>query len=138
MYYIYQDLSEFLNKELGSTFEVRRELKVKDLQDERMKIKSPIFLEINFILEEKGVLAAFKIKTKPELVCDRCLKNFEKEFSLDFEQEYQFHPQQEKEEEILPILLDKKVEIFKPVWEEILSSLPYKVLCDKGCRGIGY
>lgn len=142
---IYQDLSSLLGKEIGESLKISKEIKIKDLNDNRVKIKSPIFLEINFVLSNQGeVQADFKVETDLGLCCDRCLKEFNKKISLSFRQIYrtkkirQQENQEDSEEEIMPILPDQKVEIFEPIRQEILLTLPYKILCNEKCKGIKY
>lgn len=139
---IYEDISELLNKEIGSNLKIWRGIKVKDLDDNRVKIKSPIFLEINFILSNQNeVRADFKVKADLGLYCDRCLREFNKTINLNFRQIYRSKKirwQKENEEEIMPILPDQKVEIFESARQEILLLLPYKILCNEKCKGIKY
>ncbi|MEW6407522.1 MAG: DUF177 domain-containing protein [Patescibacteria group bacterium] len=142
---IYEDISELLNKKIGESLEISKEINVKDLGDNRVKIKSPIFLEINFILSnQREVQADFKIEADLGLYCDRCLKEFNKKINSNFRQIYRTkkirrqEDQEDNEEEIMPILPDQKVEIFEPMRQEILLTLPYKILCNEKCKGIKY
>lgn len=139
---IFEDVSELLNNEKKESLKISRKIEIGEIGDERIKIKSPLFLEINFVLNRKNeILANFKVKAELELSCDRCLNKFNKKINLKFQQIYRAEKNyltEKTEEEILPILQNQTVEIFEPVRQEILLSLPYKILCNEKCKGIKY
>lgn len=132
------DTSEILSQEVGA--ESQKKIKINEswIKDNRIKIIKPILGEIRLVHIENGILAQFKLKVRAQFICERCLGSFIKDLEIKFIQRYQFRVYNKKEDrdEILPIPLDRKIEVFEPIREEILASLPMKIICSSNCRGL--
>ncbi|MCR5502732.1 MAG: DUF177 domain-containing protein [Lachnospiraceae bacterium] len=70
--------------------------------------------------------------------CDRCLKDTEVPFSLSFERELlskELRDEAEEPEEC-GYLEENLLDVYGLIEEELLLSLPEKVLCRKDCKGL--
>lgn len=105
------------------------------IRDNRIKLLKPILGKLVLVKTKDGILVEYNLKIYAEFTCDRCLNNFKKELDINFSQKYSFKKEKGKEE-ILPISLDQTIEIGEPIRQEILSSIPYKILCKEGCKGL--
>lgn len=64
--------------------------------------------------------------------CDRCLKEFDQEFSFEFNEVYSF----DNEEELFKINHNFTVD-FQPLLNDtVISSLPITRLCKEDCKGL--
>lgn len=149
------EISELVRKETGSTQEIEINEDLSDIQDKDVILKGLTIGKVILIRTKEGILAQFQIKTKVELICDRCLSKFEKPLGLEFNQEYVLetekptrldwhHARQEdiieQEEKNEGFVVDTKNRIdFKEALRQgILVSLPIKKLCKQNCQGIKY
>jgi uncharacterized protein len=103
-------------------------------------------LEIHCEISKSGDLISAKgwVKGKMRLVCDRCLKEFEKPYKSFFEARFQPRDPEkaETEEEITEgeveiVYFDGDVlDIADQVRQAVLLSIPMRVLCWEDCRGL--
>lgn len=102
--------------------------KISDEQE--IKFLEPVQVELNIEKIDEGIMASGHLATKVELVCDRCAKVFAQKIEIDFERIFSEQP--EGEEEKIQNVLD-----FLPIIrEEIILSLPIKILCNQNCQGL--
>lgn len=68
------------------------------------------------------------------LSCDRCLKEFEQDFSECFEHILVNHLESDSEDYIL--VEDMLLDLDELVVSDVLLSMPSKILCSEDCKGI--
>lgn len=73
-----------------------------------------------------------KINVTCVFECDRCLKEFEKEFSFNFNETFS----NENDDETLLITRNQTVDLQPLVYDTILTSLPIERLCKEDCKGL--
>jgi uncharacterized metal-binding protein YceD (DUF177 family) len=98
---------------------------------EQVKLTQDIEGEITISRLELGLLAKGHLSTEIELVCDRCLHTFARPTSITFRQLF---TQQPKDDE-MPITR-RSIDLAPVVEQEILLSLPIKILHSEDCPGI--
>ena len=128
------DVSEFLDREIGTKAEYPIHFEARQIDDEKIELVCPISGEITLVRSAEGISGEFNVKTLGKLVCERCLDVFFKKIEIKFSQNYKYGAKEK--EEILPIFLDRTIEIFEPIRQEILSSLPYQIVCRQDCQGL--
>jgi len=127
---IYINISNFITSEnevLDFPIEIKKELK-----DERFEIKKPIRGKIKLFKSKREFFANFEIYTEIILICDRCLKKFKKPLNLNFTRSLKFNKESDEDIKIMPY---NKIEIFEPIWQEIVLKIPIKSLCSQKCKG---
>jgi uncharacterized metal-binding protein YceD (DUF177 family) len=80
---------------------------------------------------QSGVMARGWAETEIELECHRCLSTFHHPVRVTFEQSFKHEP----EDDDLPIAEDQ-IDLAPLIEQEILVSLPIKLLCRIDCPGI--
>ena len=81
---------------------------------------------------ESGLLVQGRFETEVELECHRCLRSFAHPVSLRFQQAYAEHPGDDE----LPIQRPGSIDLAPAIDQEIVLSLPLKILCRPDCSGI--
>ena len=77
------------------------------------------------------------LKTKGHYVCDRCLDEFDVNFSADIEQQYHQGAGELLDEDIIRIEADAvEIDIDPVISEMMLLNHPQKMLCREDCKGI--
>lgn len=100
--------------------------------------KSPVRLSIRNEGKRKLLLRG-NATVKVLIPCDRCLKEVEESFELDFEKELDMNLSSEERALALDeqIFLDGyNLDVDKLVYGEILMNWPMKVLCREDCKGL--
>lgn len=95
-----------------------------DVKISFVTFKEPVHVSFFISLTGKTLLINGKLRTKADLVCSRCLKEFEQnlrndDFTLDVDVSGQ-----------------DEVDITDNIREEIVVLLPIKPLCKKDCKGL--
>jgi uncharacterized metal-binding protein YceD (DUF177 family) len=98
-----------------------------------LKLTQDIEGEIRISRLESGVLLTGFIQTALELECHRCLSTFTRPVRRNLKQVYAEQPRPEEEE--LPIE-DDAIDLAPLIEQEILVSLPIKILCRIDCPGV--
>ena len=129
---IWLDLSSFVDAKNGNQAEFN--IKKKFLfQDHRFTLRKPLKGKITIQKTQNNTLiACFSIGTQITFHCDRCLKPIEKKLKLKFKRVIRSHT---KEDEI-KLLPNKKIEVFEPIWQELILKIPPRILCHPNCQGI--
>jgi len=135
------NLSELSKLPLGSILE--EDIKFRPVEpDEEIRFKKPVSGRAKIVELSDGVLVNFKIKTTLELLCSRCATDFFREVRFDFDQKYTFTDggkttiiKQGRKERFF-IGKDGEVDPWPAIRQEILLSLPMKILCKKTCKGL--
>lgn len=75
--------------------------------------------------------------TKGHYVCDRCLDEFDVNFSADIEQQYHQGSGELLDEDIIRIEADAiEIDVDPVISEMMLLNHPQKMLCKEDCKGI--
>lgn len=109
-----------------------------------LPLLSPVKTRLRIDKVGTEVLAKGEVKTRVELQCSRCLKNFQRELEVPVNVVY--HPMEElkgdERHEIKDDELDTgfykgdELDIDELAMEQILLNAPMKPLCSETCRGI--
>jgi uncharacterized protein len=87
--------------------------------------------EITISRLEESLLASGRVSTEIELECHRCLRTFACPTRIFLRQEYA----KETTDDQLPIA-DEAIDLAPLIEQEIILSLPIKVLCRPECPGL--
>ena len=82
------------------------------------------------------VTLAYSVDFTLNLCCDRCLKEFERNFSFNFEHIIVRSVQNENDEYIVSD--GDKLDLDQIVVSDLLLQLPSKTLCKEDCKGLCY
>jgi uncharacterized protein len=84
------------------------------------------------------VTLSFETKTRLDRVCDKCLREFSEDFSLDFEHSLMLSAQNEMslEDETCIVTGTYTLDLNDIVLQDILLSLPTRTLCREDCKGL--
>ena len=105
--------------------------------------RADLFLE----KKESRVILDCTFKVVVELVCDRCLEEFEDLLESTFTVDFEFVDQDKcnvedldyhcRDSELDTIVLDKpEIDIVQVVSQQVLLALPMKKLCSQNCKGL--
>ena len=122
------DVRNLLKKEVGAQENEKFSF---PLELEEIELLEPIEGEYQLIRLEKNIFGHFYIRSAVKLPCARCLENFNFIVETDFDLEFSQHPG----EEFLPIK-NFQIDLTQSLREEVLLSLPIKVLCKEACKGL--
>lgn len=125
------DINNFVNDKNQNIFEVKINQNY-SYEDERFKIIQPIIGTIIIKKIKDQLWFNFQVKTKFVANCDRCLTKVKQLINLKFERLAINNPQTDEEIKIT----NNKINLFAPIWEEIIAKIPAKILCKKLCRGL--
>lgn len=84
-------------------------------------------------INDSDISAEFFLTGKSQMVCDRCLKEFDNKLELEFSQIYSLKP--DTDEEDYPII-NRQIDMGPIIGEELIASCPVKKLCQANCTGI--
>ena len=112
--------------------------------DERVKLGGPARVNGKIRLAGNEVFVNGHVDTQAQVECDRCLKPVEIPVSADFELEYITGSEYESsgvaeltEAEMSVSVFDgEAVDVDEIVKEQILLSVPTRMLCREDCKGI--
>ncbi len=130
---IWLNLSSFIGDEESSEarFEIYKDFFYKN---HRFKLKDPLKGEVVFKKGKNNLSAHFEISAKIWLKCDRCLQPFAKKLQLEFDRAVSRQP--EDSQESLLLTADNKVEVFEPIWQELILRIPARAICQPNCKGM--
>jgi len=100
---------------------------------ESIQLTQDIEGEITISRVDAGLLVRGRIATQIELTCDRCLSTFNRPVRVELSQIYSEQPKPEEEE--MPIE-DGGLDMAPLIEQDILVSLPIKLICRPDCRGV--
>ena len=84
---------------------------------------------------EESVAVSAVLTAEVNLICDRCLDNFDTKVDFEFEREYVYDRKAESED---GLYVDKymNIDLAVPIYDELLLAIPTKNLCKEKCLGI--
>jgi len=114
------------------------------VRSDSLSLLSPVSVALRVDKFGTEVLAKGEVRTRVELQCGRCLKNFQRD--LDVAVNVVYHPAEElrgdERHEIKDDELDMgfyegdELDVSELVIEQILLNVPMKPLCSEACKGI--
>ncbi|NLZ45213.1 MAG: DUF177 domain-containing protein [Clostridiales bacterium] len=89
------------------------------------------------VLNRAGVLTlSMKCDFSINLICDRCLKEFEREYKYSFKHILVKSCNPDNDEYI--VCADNTLDLNELVISDILLTMPSKILCEEECKGLCY
>ena len=116
------NVSQLLKERIGST----RSYNVNG--EENFPYRGKVVL----IRTDKGLLAQGTLVTVVGAVCSRCLRDFDQELSVDFDEEFL----QQREEGAFVIDEYRQIDLSEVARQYTLLAEPMKPLCRKDCAGL--
>ena len=115
-----------------------------NLVDERVSLIAPAAVKGKVRLSGNEVFVHGHIETRAQVECDRCLKAIELPVNADFKLEYISDSDYEStevaelsEDDLLVSVFDgKAIDVDEIVKEQILLTVPTRMLCQEDCKGI--
>lgn len=138
------DISDLVNQEVGFKKEYEFEENANgEKLDKETILTNKIIGKVSFLKIEDSILGEFSVKTEAQLICVRCLGKISRKIDLKYSQEFVFENKivdniQKKEEQAEGFVVDarNKIDIFPSIRQEILLSLPTKIICKNECKGV--
>ena len=118
-------------------FEFDGEIPQEDIPAFAYPLIEPIKINGHVSTNAGIVTMRLRAEIKAELVCDRCLAQFEREISFDFEHTLVRRIAGEYSDEYIECI-DDKLDVTKLAGDDILLEMPTKILCREDCEGISY
>ena len=115
-----------------------------DLADERVKVNSPVSIVGTVRRSRGGVQVQGQIVTRVQVECDRCLKSVtfpvDNRFAVEYisEEDYKKSSAAEltEKEMSVSVFAGETIDIDELVREQILLTVPARVLCTADCKGM--
>jgi len=115
-----------------------------DLLDERVTLDGPVAVDGKVRRSRAEVVVSGRIATQVRVECDRCLKTIELPVAADFKldyitaQEYESsHAAELSADDLAVSVFDgETIDLDELVKEQILLSVPDRMLCREDCKGI--
>ena len=112
--------------------------------DERVSLTAPAAVNGKIRLSGNQVFVSGHVETRAQVECDRCLKPVELPVSADFTLEYisdsDYETSQAAElteaEMSVSVFDGQAIDVDEIVKEQILLTVPTRMLCREDCRGI--
>jgi uncharacterized protein len=122
-------------KEIGSSESFRLDENLADFELTEAVIGHSLKGDLKAIRLEDSVVVAGELAAEVNLICDRCLCNFDKKIGFSFEREFFFD-----RKDMLPenLYADKylNIDLTESLREEILLNIDTKNICKVDCKGI--
>ena len=96
-----------------------------------VKLTQDIAGEITISRLDDSLLVRGHLQTEIELECHRCLSTFTRPIGINLSQKYAMRPVDDQ----MPIV-DNQIDLAPLAQQEIILSLPIKLLCRPDCPGI--
>ena len=125
------NIASVYNAEIGHSedFELTGNLE----NEEEFKFLSPVVVKMNLDRIDDGIMVNGEILTRIELVCSRCADVFSKDIDLNFGKIYKDSPDETDDDVIAD---DLNIDFQSIIRDEIILSLPIKILCKETCQGV--
>lgn len=96
--------------------------------------KTPVSISGKFCNRAGIVTLTYTADFSMELICDRCLSNFSKHFSLS--NEHTLIQKLNTDSDDFIVAQDSKLDLTNLIRTDILLDLPSKTLCRQDCKGL--
>ncbi len=101
-----------------------------------IKIKYPIKINLSITKSLNNILFKLKCEIKYEAICFRCSEPYSDSFCVTSEGNIVYRKIDEKFEENSLVIKDKSVFLDEFLYQEIVSSIPMRLLCKEDCKGL--
>jgi uncharacterized protein len=139
------DLKELLRR-VGNEIEIVEAADV-SFPEDGLVLTKPVKLNLHLLNTGVSVLLNGTIETEAELECARCLKKFRRQIGARLTEEYvrpspepSVHKSKEielkNEDIVFPIADGDTIDLGETIRQNLLLSLPIKVLCREACEGV--
>jgi uncharacterized protein len=98
---------------------------------ESVQLTKPIEGEISISRLDSGLFVKGKVSTEIELECHRCLRTFSRPVGIRFKQLFSQKPGDDEMS-----IKNASIDVAPLIEQEIILSLPIKILCQPDCQGI--
>lgn len=105
------------------------------IQDDGISIITPVLVSGYLQAKRGAVTAHWHISADLHLRCDRCLSEFVQPFSKDYTHRLFYTWKQGQDDDAI-LLNQDCLDLDSAVLDDILVSLPMKILCKETCKGI--
>lgn len=120
---------------VGEKKSIEYKIPIEDLKSyERYPFVTPITIKGEIANHAGIVTLNFSTKFTMKLNCDRCLCEFEREFSYNFEHILVRNLNKSNDEYI--VCLEDKLDLNALAISNIILQLPSKILCKDDCKGL--
>lgn len=123
------DISLLIKHE-AECFEAQEDFDGFDIYDDAEAL-SPIKLHTKAWYDQLVIHIHLDVAYKLKMTCSRCLKQFEEDYQLTYEEEFTI----EQLTEMYPAATFDSMELVR---EAIILKIPFKKLCDEACEGLAY
>jgi uncharacterized protein len=113
-------------------FEFDLTAKVVERGDFKLVLKSPMNLSGNIYYDGEMINVKGHVLATVEAQCSRCLRYFDYNISVDFDENYSKY---DADDEVYPIV-DNSINLKDMIIDSIILSMPFKILCSNECRGL--
>jgi uncharacterized protein len=139
------DLKELL-QQAGNEADIVEEAGV-SFPGDGLVLTRPVKLDLHLLNTGVSVLLSGTIEAEAELECARCLKKFRRPVAAKLSEEYVRQVPEPpahkgkgielKDEDIVfPLASDDTLDLGETIRQNLLLSLPIKVLCREACEGV--
>lgn len=125
------NIAQVYNAEIG--YNMDYDLTSVFVDEEEFKFLSPVHAKVNVTRIDDGIMVNGEILTKIELICSRCADVFPKNIDLSFGKIFKESTDDSDDEVIAD---DLNIDLFSFIRDEIIISLPIKILCKETCQGV--
>jgi uncharacterized protein len=138
------DISELL-KNFGNEIRVEEDENVSFPEDDLI-ITAPVKVNLHLVNVGSSILVTGRLKARVRLNCVRCLKDFEKDFTVEVEEEYGKKPpssrakkgevELKEEDFVFSVESDNTIDLTEAIRQNLMTALPIKPLCRESCKGV--
>lgn len=127
------NVSNLLRKKtVEMPFEIKFEEPYVERESFKVKLKSPLTVSGNAVYDGEVINLKGSISGLLEVVCSRCLENFDYDVNVDFDEVFAKFT---KDEDVYPFEGDT-IELTDMVIDNLILHVPIKFLCSENCRGL--
>lgn len=129
------NVKNLLNAEVGTSesFELNEDISTLDLPEEM--IGHNMSLKGRMMRLDDSVVVSVEGSAALNLICDRCLDNFDTKINFKFEQEYMLD-RKNQPDDVLCVDKYLNIDLTDELRTEIILAVPTKNICKKNCGGI--
>ncbi len=120
---------------VGEVLDFDYKVPVSELEDTMgYNFALPVHIKGKFVNRAGIVNMSYSVTFTLRIACDRCLKEFDREFAYDFEHVVVQSVNAENDEYI--VAENEKVDVNKIALSDLVLELPTKMLCSEDCKGL--